>query len=218
MTTSLSGGSGFRGPAGTGRNIIPKGYSQGQLGQFTPEQQQLFQHLFSNVGPESFTSKLAGGDQSQFEQMEAPALRQFGQLQQNIANRFSGRGSGARRSSAFQNEMSGATSDFAQKLQANRLGLQQNALQQLMEMSNMLLGQRPYENFLIEKQKKQSGLAKAFGIGLPALGAIGGGIFGGPAGAALGGQLGGSLASGFSGSPSQSNYSGIGSLPTKWGS
>ena len=153
MTTSLTGGSGFRGPSGTGRNVIPKGYEHGQIGQFTPEQQQLFQHMFSQVGPQSFLGKLAGGDQSQFEQLEAPALRQFGALQGNIASRFSGIGSGARRSSGFQNELGGQASEFAQQLQSNRLGLQNQAIQEMMGLSNSLLGQRPYEQFLTQKKQ-----------------------------------------------------------------
>lgn len=155
MTTSMTGASGFRGPTGTGRNIIPKGYQHGQIGQFTPEQQQLFQHMFSQVGPQSFTGKLAGGDQSQFEQMEAPALRQFGQLQANTASRFSGLGSGARRSSGFQNELGGQAASFAEQLQSNRLGLQNQAIQQLMQMSESLLGQRPFEQFLMSKPQKK---------------------------------------------------------------
>ncbi len=58
----------------------PHGYQKGSLQQFTPEQMQLFQQLFSNVGPESYLSKLAGGDESFFNEMEAPALKQFSAL------------------------------------------------------------------------------------------------------------------------------------------
>ena len=52
--------------------------------------------------------------------MEAPALKQFSGLQGNLASRFSGMGSGARRSSGFQNTSNQAASDFAQQLQANK--------------------------------------------------------------------------------------------------
>lgn len=120
--------------------------------QFTPEQLQLFQQMFSHAAPDSFLSRLASGDQSQFEQMEAPALRQFQELQGNLASRFSGMGSGARRSSGFQNTMNQYTSDFAKDLQANRLGLQRQAIQDLMGLSNELLGQRPFETGFIKKQ------------------------------------------------------------------
>lgn len=127
------------------------GYKPTQLQQFSPEQLQLFQQMFGHVGQDSFLSKLAGGDQSTFQQMEAPALRQFQGLQGNIASRFSGMGSGARNSSGFQNTMNQASSDFAQDLQSNRMNLQRQAIQDLMGMSNSLLAQKPYENSLIKK-------------------------------------------------------------------
>jgi hypothetical protein len=178
MTTSMSGASGFRGPTGTGRNVIPKGYQHGQIGQYTPEQQNLFQHMLSQVGPNSFLSKLAGGDQGTFDQIEAPALRQFGALQGNIASRFSGVGSGARRSSGFQNALGGEATDFAERLQANRMGLQQQALRDMGMLSESLLNQRPFEQFLTEKQKpwwQQAlmGLSPAFSQAAGTFGGLG---------------------------------------------
>lgn len=137
----------------TGGNIIPKGYKRGQISQFTPEQVELFRRAFSQVSPDSFTSRLAGGDPELFEQIEAPAFRQFSQLQGQMGSRFSGMGSGARKSSGFQNAMGGAASDFAQQLQSQRMGLQRQATQDLMGMVQSLLGQRPYEQFLVPKQK-----------------------------------------------------------------
>lgn len=146
VATGLSSMGGMTG------NIIPKGYKMGQIQQFTPEQMNLFKNLFSQVSPDSFTSRLAGGDEGAFAQMEAPAMRQFGGLQGGIASRFSGMGSfGARRSSGFQNEMSQASQEFAERLQAQRMGLQRQALQDLMSMSSQLLGQRPYETSLIKQ-------------------------------------------------------------------
>ena len=128
------------------------GYRPAQLQQFSPEQMKLFQSMFGQVGPDSFLSKLAGGDEGTFNQMEAPAMRQFSGLQGNIASRFSGMGSGARNSSGFQNTMNQASSDFASDLQSQRMGLQRNAIKDLMEMSGNLLGQRPYENMLLKKE------------------------------------------------------------------
>jgi hypothetical protein len=132
-------------------DIIPKGYRKGQLQQFTPEQMQLFQSMFGHLQPGSFLSKLAGGDQGAFEQLEAPALKQFSGLQGNIASRFSGMGSGARRSSGFSNTMNQASSDFAQQLQSQRMGLQRQALMDLMGLSTSLLQQRPQDRFLTEE-------------------------------------------------------------------
>ena len=152
--TSMMGATGYKQGAGlTGGNKVPKGYQQGQLQQFTPEQMQLFQQMFGQLGPDSFLGKLAGGDQSQFDQLEAPALRQFQGLQGQLSSRFSGMGSGARKSSGFQNTMNQASSDFAQQLQSQRMGLQNQAIKDLMGMGNQLLGQRPYEQFLTPKQK-----------------------------------------------------------------
>jgi len=158
MSTGMSALGNTTGKSGT--DFMPSfnvgkakgGYRPAQLQQFTPEQMKLFQSMFSQIGPESFLSKLAGGDQSMFEQMEAPAMRQFQGMQGQMASRFSGMGSGARRSSGFQNTMNQASSDFAQQLQANRMGLQRQAIQDLMGMSSNLLQQRPYEQMLLKKQ------------------------------------------------------------------
>lgn len=147
--TSMTGNFGMGGV----KEKIPSGYKKGTLQQFTPQQMQLFQQLFSNVGPESYLSRLAGGDQSLFEEIEAPAMRQFNQLQGQNASRFSGMGLGARRGSGFQNAQNQATSDFAQDLQSRRQELQRQAIQDLMGLSSNLLNQRPYENQLVKKSK-----------------------------------------------------------------
>jgi len=195
MSSSLGGYSGLRGPTGQMGNKTPSGYRSGQLAQFTPEQSQLFQQMFSQVSPDSFLSKLAGGDQSQFDQIEAPAHRQFqGQLGQ-LASRFSGMGMGGRKNSGFQNAATAASSNFAQDLQSQRQMLQRQALMDLMGLSSELLGQRPYENFLVKKREKQSsGWGGLLGAGL---GAAGGALFGGPGGALAGGKLGFNVGSSF---------------------
>jgi hypothetical protein len=133
------------------KESIPRGYSKSKLQQFTPEQLELYKQLFGHLGPDSYTARLAGGDEDLFNEMEAPALRQFNQLQSGIANKYSGQGLGGRRSSGFRNEQTAAGSNFAQELQANRQGLQRQATRDLFEMSQMLMGQRPYETSLAEK-------------------------------------------------------------------
>lgn len=150
--TGMGGYGQMTGPTGKTGNKIPSGYKSGQLQQFTPEQMELFKQMFSHVGPDSYLSKLAGGDKSFFDEMEAPAMRQFQGLQGQLASRFSGMGMGGRRSSGFQNEMTAAGSNFAEQLQAQRQGLQRQAIMDLMGISSNLLGQRPYETFLTEKQ------------------------------------------------------------------
>lgn len=154
MATSMSGSKGATGQALTGGNIIPKGHKYGQLQQFTPEQMNLFQQMFSQVSPGSYLSKLAGGDEGTFQQLEAPALKQFGQLQGQIGSRFSQFAPGAmsaQRGSGFKNTLNQASSDFAQQLQSQRMELQRQALQDMLGISQGLLGQRPYKQFLTKK-------------------------------------------------------------------
>ena len=121
-------------------------------------------------------------------------MRQFNSLQGNLANRFSGAGTGNRRSSSFQNAQTAASSNFAQDLASRRQQLQQQAINDLMGISNTLLGQRPQENFLTEKRQKEGfdwgGLAGA------GLGAVGGFFAGGPLGALSGASLGYGVGSG----------------------
>jgi hypothetical protein len=176
-----------------------------QVSNYTPEQMQLFKSLFANVSPESYLGKLAGGDQSFFEQIEAPALRQFQGLQGQIGSRFSGGlGSGAmsaRRSSGFNNTVNQATSDFAQDLQARRQGLQQQAIRDLMGMSNDLLNQRSFD--LVRKPQKSGGFFSSLLGGSGGL--IGGalGSFLGPIGSMAGSSIGNSL---FGSSGGQSGF------------
>ena len=140
------------GPSTRG-NMIPKGMNLSRINQYTPEQEQLSSQSFANVGPDSYTSRLAQGDQSAFEETERPALRQFSGLQGNIASRFSGQGLGGRRSSGFQNTMNEASSDFAQRLQAKRHEMRTGAIRDLHSMSQDLLGNRQYDQQLSEKAK-----------------------------------------------------------------
>jgi len=139
------------------REKTPRGYSTATLQQFTPEQLDLLSQMIDQLGPDSFLAKLAGGDEDFFSQIEAPALKQFNALQGNLASRFSGMGGqgalSSRKSSGFQNTANQAASDFAQQLQSNRLGLQNEAIGSMQGYANALLGQRPYERSLAEKGK-----------------------------------------------------------------
>ncbi len=199
--SSMSGGLGMRGPAGNASgqtmagagmlsNKIPRGYKEGRIAQYQPEQMDLFRQLFGHVGPNSYLSRLAGGDESMFEEMEAPAMRQFGALQGQLASRFSGMGMGGR-GSGFKNTMNQATSDFAQDLQSRRQGLQRQAIMDLMGLSQNLLQERPYETNLIQKAPRQrSNWGGAIGAGLGAIGGALGGPFGAVQGANFGSQIG----------------------------
>lgn len=163
------------------------GYNVASLSRLSPEQQDLFTRLMggSTAGAEAGLgqlSRLAGGDEEQFKQLEAPAMRQFGQLQGQLGSRFSGLGGGAlsaRGGSGFQNAANSASVDLAERLQSNRMGLQQGAIEQLLGLSKSLLSADTQENFVSPKQ--QSGWKQL-------LSALAGGI--GGAGASLGGMYG----------------------------
>jgi hypothetical protein len=206
--SSLYGASPMKGPTGKVGNKIPSGYSLSQVQQYTPEQMELYGSLFGHLGPDSFLSQIAGGDEGAFAELEAPALKQFSGLQGNIASRFSGMGQGARGSSGFQNTMNQAGADFASQLQSQRLSLRQQALQDLMGYSNQLLNQRPYENQLTPKSNPWADIAGKFAGAIP--NAAAGFLSGGPPGAVAGG------ASSFFGGakPLGSNTSGAYNLPT----
>lgn len=183
MVTSMSGS---RSRGGTAGDVIPKGFEKARLQQYDKPQMDVYNRDFSKIGPDSYLSKLAGGDQDLYNELEAPAFRQFSALQGGLASRFSGMGSGARRSSGFQNEGTAAASNFAEQLQSQRMGLRRQAMQDLHGMTEDILGRRPYDDSLVEKQPKKpgfdwGGLANAgiqAGIGFAT---------GGPAGAIAGG-------------------------------
>lgn len=160
----------------------PSGYKKFQ--NFTPEQMQLFEQMFSFLGPDSFLSQLASGDEGMFEQLEAPAFRQFSEMQGNLGSRFSGMGTGGQKSSGFQNTMNTAASNLAQDLQSQRMGLQNQAVKDLMGFSNQLMSQQPYS--LIKKEHKPGFFEQLMKYGAP----IVGGMVGGPAGAGIGAAAG----------------------------
>jgi hypothetical protein len=168
--TPATGGQGF-GATGKPRGI-GNGYKAVTSQQFTPEQMNLFSQMFGQVSPDSYLSRLAGGDQSQFAQLEQPAIRQFGELQSGLASRFAGMGVGANRSSGAQNAQTSAAQNFSQQLQSQRMGLQNQALKDLMSYSSELLGQRPYEQYIMQEQQKKPSfweqLAGGFGQALGA--------------------------------------------------
>lgn len=168
------------------------GYQQLNVPRMGQQGQDIWQQLYkgSQGGVASSLqglSDLAGGDQSKFSALEAPAMRQLNELQGNISSRFSGMGSGARRSSGHQNTQNAAAVDLAERLQGQRLGLQQNAWKQLLGIHSDLMQNPTHEGFLMKE--KQPSWQKWLGASLP--------YAGGAAGAGLGflsGVPGGNLA------------------------
>lgn len=174
--TSMTGTSPMVSGGGRTGNKVSGTQRVGQIQQYTPEQLKLMQQGINNVGSDSYLSKLAGGDQSMFAEMEAPALRQFSAMQGNTASRFSGMGTGGRHSSGFQNTVNSAASNFAQDLQSKRLDMRNQAVSQLHSMSQDLLNNKPYEQFTYDKQQKEAGWKKWASLGTGAVATA----FGGP--------------------------------------
>lgn len=148
---------------------IPSGYSKSSLQQFTPEQMELFQQMIQLLGPDSFLARLAGGgDEELFNEIEAPAKREFASTLGGIGSRYSGMGMGAQKSSAFQHENTSAAQNFAQELASQRQGLSRQAMQDLMSYSQSMMNQKPFENMLVEKAKpwwQEAGIGLASGVG-----------------------------------------------------
>lgn len=178
--STMTGASSLMGATGKSKPKVPSGYKYGQFQKFTPEQMELFHSLFSHLMPGSYLSRLAGGDEALFKEIEAPAFRQFGQTLGGIASRFSGAGMGGQKSNAFQLANTAAGKELAEGLQAQRMGLQSQALRDLMSMSQGLLQQNPYEQFLTPKkesflEKLFGGLSGGIGSGLGQFGSMWGG-------------------------------------------
>ncbi len=190
------------GPTATGsmKERIPSGFKKSVVQNYTPEAMGLYQQMFQHVSPDSYLSRLAGGDESLFNEIEAPAMRQFSQLQGNLASRFSGMGMGGRHSSGFQNTANQAASNFAQDLQSRRQGLMQQAIKDLMGLSHTLMNEQPYDVDLVEKKEKKKGFNWG-GLGGAAIGGVGGFFAGGgnPLTAIQGAGAGYNIGSKFSG-------------------
>lgn len=158
------------------------GYKQVNIPRLSPEQMQLFQQVFSQIQPGlgqaiGKLGGIAGGDEEAFRQLEAPALRQFGELQGQLASRFSGMGTGARKSSGFGLASNSAAQELAERLQSQRLGLQQSASDRLLGLYNQLMGTQTFDSAFLPKkrpfwQELLGGIAPGIGQGLGTAGSL----------------------------------------------
>src|SRR5271154_707909 len=142
---------------GTQGNKIPPGYKYGQIPQFTEEMNEIFRNMANLAGPDSYLSKIAGGDEETFNQIEKPLKKQFRGTLGNLGSEYSGFGLGARKSSGFKNAASQAISDFSMNLQNKRQELMKQAITDLMGYQSMVLNQQPYDQFLVPKNPSQQG-------------------------------------------------------------
>jgi len=171
----LSAPTGFSAPRG---NVA--GYKLKNVPNYTPEQMQIFSQLLGGLqggGLEKGLQQqqgLAGGDEEAFGQLEKPAYSAFQKTLGQIGTRFGGLG--AMGSSAFQNATSGAAQSLAENLGSQRMGIQNNALDRLMGLSDKLLGAEPFSQFLEPKSKGFDFGSLLGGLGGKAIGGLGGGI------------------------------------------
>ncbi len=167
--------------------------TKGKFRQFetmTPQQRGLIDQLIGGLGgPEGLQQQglgalggLLGGGQQFFEQLQAPALRQFQeQTVPDIAERFTGMGSGAQGSSAFGQQLGAAGAGLAETLAGQRAGLglqaQQTGLQGLLSMLGLAEQPQFGTGFQPGREGALGGLLGGVGQGLG--GALGGGAVGG---------------------------------------
>lgn len=178
------------------RSMSRTPYEQLQVPTKDPRQMELYQQVASALGPhlrgsvEGMGQMAAGGTPEQWAQLEAPAMRQYQQAIGGIGARYSGLGMGTQKSSAFQNELTGSAADLAERLQGNRMSLQQNAQRQLLELYKHLMSTDTFENLFMEKERRNpwGGLFSGATSGATAGSAFG--PWGLAAGALLGGTAG----------------------------
>ncbi len=145
------------------------GYKALQIPNKSSGQMDLFRQLSGGSGQNisSILQQLQGlsGGEADWEALEKPAWTDFNKGLGQIASRFSAGGGGpgamsSRKGSGFNNATSGYAGELAERLQSNRMGLQQSAQDRLLSLYRSLLGENMFETSLIPKQKPwwQSGL------------------------------------------------------------
>jgi hypothetical protein len=138
------------GRGGISEFLLGKEPSMQQLPTMDPQQMQLLSQLLGGLGQPlgqglQNLSQMLSGEPGALEAFQAPAMRQFQEeIVPGLAERFSGMGAGAQRSSAFQQALGSAGASLAERLSAQRAGLQQGAMGQLSQLLGMGMGQRPF--------------------------------------------------------------------------
>jgi len=119
---------------------------------YNPEQEQLLNTALGGLQQQlpmglGNLKNILGGDQETFDAFFAPARRQFEQKTlPSIAERFTGTlGEGSQRSSAFGQQLGEAGRALEEDIFSQKLGLQQNALGQLLQLLGPALSPRQFE-------------------------------------------------------------------------
>jgi hypothetical protein len=136
----------------------------------------------------SYLQNILGGSPEFFEAFEAPARRGFEQKTlPTIAERFTGAlGEGSQKSSAFGQQLGQAGRELEENLMSQRLGMQGNALNQLLQLLGPALSPRQE----VIEYGRQPGFLENLAIGAaPGLGMAAGGPLVGGIGKGLSGIL-----------------------------
>lgn len=148
---------------------------------FDPEQENLLNQILGGIQPGIGSGiqnlqNILGGEQEQFEAFQRPARRYFEQQTlPTIAERFTGTfGEGSQRSSAFGQALGTAGRELEENLASQRIGMQGDALSQLMKLLGPALQPRRYQYTVPGSTGALQQLLNAIAEG--AGGAIGGGI------------------------------------------
>jgi len=152
---------------------------------YEPEQENLLNQILGSLtgqlpmGLQNLQNILGGGEEH-FAAFERPARRAFEQQTlPTIAERFTGTfGEGSQRSSAFGQALGTAGRELEENLMASRLGMQGDALSQLLGLIGPSISPRKYQ-YTLPRQPgflENAGLALAEGLGTSLGGNIPGGI------------------------------------------
>jgi hypothetical protein len=109
-------------------------------------QQDITQQQGFQQGNDFFNSLF--NDPEFFNKFEAPAMRQFDELQGDIGNRFAGMGSGSTGSTGFRNVMAREGQNLSSNLAAQRGQMQQGAIPQMLGYA-----QQPVSNWMTQMQQ-----------------------------------------------------------------
>ncbi len=146
---------------------LGKGAEEVQKPIYNPQQEELLNMLLGSLGQQlpgglQNLQNILGGDQGTFEAFERPARRAFEQQTiPTIAERFTGQGAGAQRSSAFGQALGTAGRELEEDIFSKRIGMQSDALSQLLGMLGPAISPRQYQY----TKPRQPGFLESLGVG-----------------------------------------------------
>jgi hypothetical protein len=168
--------------AGIGDFFLGKGAQEKTRQIYEPQQEALLNQILGSLSSPMGSGiqnlqNILGGDQSSFDDFQRPARRGFEQeILPSIAERFtSSFGEGSDRSSAFGQALGTAGRELEEDLFSKRMGMQSDAMSQLMQLLGPAISPRKYQ-YTVDRQpgflenvgaSAAEGLGKSIGGGLP---------------------------------------------------